>query len=156
MIHRLNRSSRLPPSEPELRWIWAQTQQVGVLMQHFNASYGSYMLFHEVLAIVTIVVNTTLAVVHDSPRAFVIALMLFTLLIYSYKTFGTVYEESKMTSQTWSSVRTAAWFRRYCRAYRPPRILIGSFYYADRSLTLTILSAVLDNTANMAITTRGK
>ena len=125
-------------------------------MQHFNATYSTYMLSNEILAIVTIVVNTTLAVVHESPRALVIAMMLFILLIYAYKTFGTVYEEGKVTSQTWSSRETSAWFRRYCRAYRPPRILIGSFYYADRSLTLTILSTVLDNTANMAITTRGK
>ena len=114
------------------------------------------MLNHEFMLITAIVINATLAVLHGSPRSLVLASALFVIIIYVYKTYGSLYEESRVTWESWKrGGRTSPWFRRYCRAHRPARILMGSFFYADKGLALTIFSIVLDNTANMILTTRG-
>ena len=118
-------------------------REVAVLTQHFNAIYGISTLTQEFMLTLAIVVNITFAVLHASPRSLVMASTLFIIVIYAYKTYGTLYEESRTTLESWKrGGRSSAWFRRFCRAYRPPRVVIGSFFYADKSLTLTILSIV--------------
>ena len=113
------------------------------------------MLTLEIIIVIAIVVNTTFTVLHGSSRSLVIASTLFVIIIYAYRTYGTLYEESRVTWESWKRAgRSSAWFRRYCRAYRTPRILMGSFFYADRALTLTIFSVVLNYTANMVLTAR--
>ena len=125
--------------------------EMAVLSQHFNAVYGMSMLTQELLMIVAVVVNTTFALLHGSQRSLVMASTLF--VICAYKTYGTMFEESRATLESWKREgRRSPWLRRYCRAYRPPRVNIGSFFYADKSLTLTILSIMLDYTASMALT----
>ena len=130
--------------------------EMSVLAQHFNSIYGTFMLTLELLLIVAVVVNTTFAVLLGSPRSLVIASTLFVIVIYAYKAYGSVYEESRETWESWQRGGiNNAWFRRYCKAYRPPRVALGTFFYADKSLTLTILSVVLNNTVSMALTAGG-
>ena len=107
----------------------------------------------EIIIVISIVVNTTLAVLQGSPRSLVFACTLFVIIMYAYKTYGTLCEESRATWESWKREgRSSPWFRRYCRAYRPPSVTMGAFFYADKSLTLTNLSIVLNNTASMILT----
>ena len=55
------------------------------------------MLTLELLLILAVVVHTTIAVLHGSPRSLVMASTLFVTVIYVYKTYGTLYEESMLT-----------------------------------------------------------
>ena len=130
--------------------------ELSVLMQYVNAKFALYILTLEVLGIVTVVVNATFTVTHHSPRAAAISTTLLILTLHSYKNFGNVYEESSKSLRRWSSsmVPAKSAFSKFCRAYRPLRVRIGRFYYADRSLMLTILSIILVNTANLALTAR--
>ena len=49
------------------------------------------------MLIVAIVVNTTFAVLHASLRSLVVASTLFVIVMYAYRTYGTMYEESRAT-----------------------------------------------------------
>lgn len=129
--------------------------QLAVLTQHYNAIFGVSALTQELMLILVIVVNATVAVFHAAPRAMVVTFAFFAIAIYTHKDYGATYEGWKLSWESWQrESRSSAWFRRYCRSYRPPRVVVGSFFYADKSLTLTILSIVLNYTASMALTTR--
>ena len=137
------------PSDAVIRYFHAQAQETVVLLQHFNGVFGYYTLSVEILGIIAIVVNTALTVLYDSPRAIVISLTSVIVLLHGFKSFGAVYEESKKSRDSWISTGIIA--RRYYRAYRPGRICVGSFFHADKSLILTILSIVLNYTSNLVL-----
>ena len=97
LLYRLKFSAVRIPFNVKLFRIRKYAAQVSVLTQHFNALYGTFMLNTEFIVIVGIVINATFAVLRGSPRSVVIAFSGFVLVIYGYKIFGTMYEESRVT-----------------------------------------------------------
>ena len=149
VLRRMQGCTKKMASDAVVRSVYARAQEIAVLLQHFNGVFGYYALSIEILGIVAVVVNTTLAVIYDSGRAFIISLAALIILLHAYKSYGAVYEESKVSRDSWMS--TAILTRQYRRAYRPGRISIGSFFHADRSLILTMLSIILNHTLNLVL-----
>ena len=71
--------------------------------------------------------------------------------IYLFKRMGNIYTESQELLSEFLPACSTPWFGRTCKAYRPLRVNVGSFYYADRTLVLTILTIILTNTASLVM-----
>lgn len=131
--------------------IHCYSRELQVLLEYFNSIFSSYTVTIQVAGMFLIVVNSTLALAYSSIRGLVLGSAFFVIVLLQYKNYGTVYEESCTTLETWRTVRSDPWFRRYCKSCRPLRVNMGRYYFADRTLVLTMLSIILDNTANLTI-----
>jgi len=133
------------------RFISTQGRSISVLLQYFNGDFGFYTLTMEIIVIIAVVVNFTLAVTEQSLRGFVIASLAVPIVLFTYGNYGAVFDSAKDTLTSWKTTTRGGWFFKYCRSWRPLRINIGSFYYADRALALTILSIFLNYTASLSL-----
>ena len=135
------------------------SRELAVLVKHFNTTFGYYSLSVQVMGIVTVIVNMTFAVLFLSIRGLILAAAFCVVILGAYKNYGVLYEESKKSISQWSGYTATEsqqrWFCRFTKSCMPLRINIGAFYYADRSLMLTMLSTILVSTANLALTIRG-
>ena len=73
------------------------------------------------------------------------------VLLYLFQRMGNVYTESSELLSEFVPNYSTPWFRRVVKAYKPLRVNVGSFYYADRTLVLTILTIIFTNTASLVM-----
>ena len=87
------------------------------------------------------------------PRGIITAIVRFRLLLHSVKASGSVYEESQKSLEFWRKMdHKSKWFAKYGRSCRPLRIRFGRFFYADKTLLLTVVFTVLTETAKLVLT----
>ena len=127
------------------------TTELSVLMQHYNCTFQIWAVISESTWIFTAIVNASLAIVKLSPRSTAMVIAVSTILLYLFKRMGNVYTESRELLSEFLPTCSTPWFRRTCKAYRPLRVNVGTFYYADRTLVLTILTIILTNTASLVV-----
>ena len=125
-------------------------------MTWFNGVFRYWTLEWEVLFILLLVVNINVALLTQSVRALLVAGPVFVTMMYLYTKMGEIFEESQDLLRNHLPTCNDAWFRRRRKAYRTLRVNVGSFYCADRSLVLTMLSIITQYTANMVLTLKMK
>ena len=88
-------------------------------------------------------------------RLFVVAMFSLGLLTSFWKGLGAVYETCVDVLAKWKQQeRSPQYVRKFLRATRPDRVQIGSYFYADGSMVLTLLGIVTENTCNVLLATR--
>ena len=128
------------------------SRELSVLMQHYNDTFKIWAVISESTWIFTAIVNASLAICealtaqHSNGHCSVNSPP-----IYLFKRMGNIYTESHELLSEFLPACSTPWFRRTCKAYRPLRVNVGSFYYADRTLVLTILTIILTNTASLVM-----
>ena len=128
--------------------------ELSILLSSFNYMYAEWMARMESFIMVVVTMNATIGILFFNPRGIFTAVVAFPLLLHFIRASGTVYEESEESLKCWRSVdyhnhKLFAKFRRSCR---PLRIKFGSFFHADRSLALTVVTTVFSQTANLVLT----
>ena len=107
----------------------------------------------ESFVVVVVTINATIAILYFHPRGIITATVTFPLLLYSVKASGNVYEESQKSLKCWRKMdHKSKCFAKYSRSCRPLRIRFGRFFYADKTLLLTVVSTILAETANLVLT----
>ena len=103
--------------------------------------------------VVAVTINATIATLYLHPRGIITAVVSFHLLLHFLKASGNVYEESRKSLECWRKMdHKSKWFAKYSRSCRPLRIRFGRFFYADKTLLLTVVSTILTETANLVLT----
>ena len=132
------------------------TTLLSMLLIWFNQIFGHWTLVWQTTFISVFVIDITIAVVSQSVRALLVAASIGTMMAYLYTKMGKVFEESQGILHAWLPWCNDPWLKKRCEAYRALRVNVGSFYYADRGLILTMLSIALQNTSNLVLTLRDR
>ena len=126
-------------------------RKLAVLMANFNWTFSTWALVVEVMVIAAVVMNSSIAILFLSARAAPIGIAALTLLVTVFGSLGNVHSRSRKLILTCRGMRGNAWLTRHYIATQELRVKVGSFFYADRSLVLTILSIILTNTVNIVM-----
>ena len=127
---------------------------LNVLQENFSQLYSSYLLMIEVWVIYTSVLNLYLAVEWHSIRSLILATGVALGCCWAVREFAEVYETSEGMLNTWrrsEHVHGNIWFRKFLRSCKPARIPLGSLFYIDKGFILTVLSIIIDNSANLIL-----
>ena len=85
-------------------------------------------------------------------RIFLVAMLSFYVLVTVWKGLGDVYQNSVEVLATWSQQEgNSLLLRKFIRSTRPVRVEIGSYFYADRSMVLTLLDIITQNTFSLLL-----
>ena len=127
---------------------------LGILQKQFGTYYEKFMILTQTAAIFFIVLNTYQAVVGRSVRALVLASAVAYELTKFVEASAQVYHVSTDVLDEWRRVNRSQvplWFNRFLRSCKFLCVPVGSFFYVDRGLVLTIMSIILDNAANLIL-----
>ena len=128
---------------------------LGVLEMEFTSFYGSYMAATQTIFTFCVVLNAYQAVDGGSIRSLVIALGIAFGYVQFVEVTAEVYHASVDVLEAWRRVGrrdVPEWFPAYLRSCRFLYIPVGSFFYVDRGLVLTVLSVMLNTSASLIIT----
>ena len=120
-------------------------------MEHFNSTFYLWTFSVEVVACIAVILNCSIAIVVLSLKTTLIATASLILRLTVFGNLEKVNEGSKRLILTCRSIRSDPLLRRKLIATKKVRVKVGSFFYVDRSLILTILSISLTNTANVVM-----
>ena len=126
-------------------------RKLAVLMENFNGTFSIWVYLVEVMVIVAAVMNASIAILFQSARSALITAAALTVLLTVFGSLGNVHAGSRNLLVACRNMRDNAWLTRHSIATRELRVKVGLFFYADRSLVLTILSIILNNTANIVM-----
>ena len=132
-----------------------ETRALQVLQCNYNALMRWVLWTGEVI-LITIVVfglcGSLWAEGYQRLRLLVVAIFSLGLLTTFWSGFGSVYENSSDVLAQWRQRgRLPLHARQFLRATRPVRVEIGSYFYVDRAMVLTILGIVTENTFNVLL-----
>lgn len=96
--------------------------------------------------------NLFLGIALGSLKGAIVGLLSLIITVIEFQNFATLYEHSAKVLRSWKDAPKRKWFVKYSRACRPLNVRVGSYYYADESMILTILSTVVSVTANLVLT----
>ena len=125
--------------------------EMTIVLLWFNKIFGVWTLTMQTTLISVLIIDMTIVILNQSVRALLAAVTTGTIMMSLYTAMGKVYEESKGIPKAWLVSCNDPWLKKRCIAYRTLRLHVGPFYYADRGLTITMLSTVLQNTANLVL-----
>ena len=131
-----------------------QRRALDILQAHFSQLYSTYMLGLEMFAITTVVLNLYMAVEFHSGRPLVMAMGSTVTYWWGMLEFAWVYETSREVMTAWKRsqhVQDSLWFRKFLRSCKPIRIPLGSFFYIDRGVVLTIMSIIVNSSASLIL-----
>ena len=121
-----------------------------VLQSNYNDLMRWYLWAVEVILITVIVFGICGSVWAEGAvavRLFLGAMLSLYILMTLWKGLGSVYENSAEVLATWRHQDgKSLHFRKFFRSTRPVRVEIGSYFYADRSMVLTLLNIITANT----------
>ena len=127
--------------------------ELSILLNGFNEIYQTWVSWIETFVVVLTVLSSAVAVLYFHPRGIVTAMISFPLLMYFIRTSGAVYDESEECLKYWKKAECkGTWFAKYRRSCRPLRIRFGNYFYADRGLTLTVLTTIVRETVSLVVT----
>ncbi|CAG7730352.1 unnamed protein product, partial [Allacma fusca] len=153
-----DKSRKIPSiTEQGPSWFAQEFQRLQILQGFYNKLWSTSNVCVEVLVIATSSLTYYLAVRLSGARAvhqLVVAAFATSFLINIWENMGQTYEISSGVLQSWKDMEgSALWFKKYLRSVKPIRVFIGSFFYADRQIKLTIISIVLNQTLSLLLST---
>ena len=126
-----------------------------VLQSNYNKLAGWITWAAEVLLIIMIVSGLCGSVWSEgfpALKMFLVAFMSLVFVTSFWRALGTVYEESREVLAIWRHKEGLPLrVRKFLRSTRPVRVEIGTDFYADRSLVLTLLDIITTNTFNVLL-----
>ena len=125
-----------------------------VLQAHFAVLFRHYVSILQTASIFCVVTNTYQAVVGGSVRSLLLALTVFFGHMQFLEATARVHHTSADVLLEWRRVhrrKLPLWFPRFLRSCRHVSIPVGSFFYIDRGLVLTILSIVTNASASLIL-----
>ena len=131
-----------------------QHRALDVLQANFAQLYPTYMLGIEVFIVSTVVLNLYMAVEFHAVRPLILAVGCAGAFCWGYGVFSSVHETSKSIMEAWSRsehVQRSIWFRKFLRSCKPIRIPVGSLFYIDRGLVLTVMSIMVQSAASLIL-----
>ncbi|CAG7786856.1 unnamed protein product [Allacma fusca] len=129
--------------------------ELSILQQIFNASYSYWALGAQTFLTVFCIANIFQAGALQNPRGLLNAMFQMFLIKLIFKHLAQIYESSAPTLESWRETKGSVWFQKYLRACKPLRVVVGSFYYADNTLILTMISVISANAASMIVAYKG-
>ncbi|CAG7659417.1 unnamed protein product [Allacma fusca] len=124
---------------------------LSVLQNYTNAVFGIWTIQTAITTVVGVIINAFLAIIFFKSRSYVIATIGCIVILMLFKNLGQLFEESRETFLSWKKI-TQPEFRKFHRSCRPLRVSVGSFYFADKSLMLTLLTIIVTHSANLILT----
>ena len=128
-----------------------------VLQCNYNALMRWVLWSGEVILITIVVFGLCGSVWAEGFRAvriFLVAMFSLGLLTTFWKGLGQVYETSGEVLNKWKRIeRPPLRVRKFLLATRPVRVEIGSYFYADGSMVLTLLGVITENTFTVLLAT---
>ena len=128
-------------------------RELYILKTACDEIFSTFILACEMMGIVFTTVNLFQAVIFSSVKNLCVGLFSLLITFIFFATIADAYEESELARQSWRAVQLK-WFTKFRRSAMPLAITMGSFYFVDRALLLTILDIITNNTANLVLTYR--
>ena len=126
-----------------------------VLQCNMNDLVRWLMWAEEVILITTVVFGLCGSVWAEgfrSIRLFIVAAFALSFLVTIWTGLGALYESSVEVLTVWKAQTGLPLdARKFLRSTRPIRVEIGSYFYADRPLVLTLLGVITENTFNVLL-----
>lgn len=118
----------------------------------YNSVSIGFTAVVQILGIVSSVMNLFEAVVYSTLKGLSVGLLtvVVTFILFN-QTMAGVYEESERARKSWGTI-CYKWFVKFHRSARNVSCNVGSFYYVDKQLFLTLLNIIASNTANLVLT----
>ena len=133
--------------------------ELSVLQNHMTQIYGLWPLGFQITFVFGIILNNFLAVVYYNVRSFILAILGMFLLINFFRRFADVHCTSEEAISSWRELESSnpnqmwvKWFKKFRASCRPIRINIGEFFYVDKTLVLTIIYIIINNSATLILT----
>ena len=82
----------------------------------------------------------------------IVASLAILYLRMAYKVLAQFFDISQATLQSWKQSSQDQWFRRFLVSCQPIKMKIGSLYYVDRGMVLTLLAIIVDSTVSLLLT----
>ena len=84
-----------------------------------------------------------------------LAMFMTALIVIIYSKLASLYEVSEDVLRGWNRAKgSSAWFPRFLKSTRPLKVLLGSYFYADKKLVLTSLGIIADNSVTLLVSRR--
>ena len=128
--------------------------ELSLLLNKFNGILMYWLGSFFLIAIASVIFNAAGAVALWRVRMFIIAFVTCVLLLYCSNRCATVYEESTKLRILRQSRSSTQWLAKSWTTLRPLRFYVGPFVYADRGLSLNLLSVMVTNTASLLMEAR--
>ena len=72
-----------------------------------------------------------------------------------YSRMASIYDNSSDNLKQWRRCRAQrAWMSRFLKSTPPIRVLIGTYFYADKALVLTSLGIIAENSVTLLVSRR--
>jgi len=121
-----------------------------------NEMWGTTNVLYEVCCIGGSILGFHGSVRLPGSRAvqqFVVAIFFASTLLHLWTDMGDIFKSAKSVQQSWKEKVEDPWFKRFLRSTRVVRMNVGAFFYADRSIRLTILGMISQNTVSLLLST---
>lgn len=125
-----------------------------VLQGNFAALYRQYMTLINSSAILSVVCSMYLAVVMKSGRSLILGLVIAFSLSKLLQETALVFAKSSEVLNEWRRLDRRLmplWFGKFLRSCRPANVPVGSFFYVDGGLFLTVLSIITNASASLIL-----
>ena len=125
-----------------------------VLQAHYAGLYMHYISVIQTASIFAVVFYTYVAVIRNNVRALIVALAVCFGHIQFIEATAKVHETSSDVLRRWRHVRrrdVPPWFPRYLKSCRIVYVPVGSFFYIDRGLVLTVLSIITNGATSLIL-----
>ena len=162
-VHRTNETKGTTGNngrELSENFLYNSYKTLSVLEKNFYSVYGLISLGAEGALVFVIVSNIFMAIVLEDIPGLVRALAMSFLTRGFYSKLAEVHSMSSAAVDSWKfgmitgngiGNGRSLWFNKFVRSVRPLRVHVGSFFYVDKYLLLTIMSIILEQTANLIL-----
>ena len=138
---------------------YEEYRRLQIMQLYTNKLWSTTNILYEIIFITGAVLGFYGSVRLKGARALqqiCVGIFYFSTLIHLWKNMSEVYETSVELLHGWKDMIKDKWFRRFLQSTRPARMNIGSFYYADREIILTIMQIIMNNTCTLIMSTSSK
>lgn len=138
---------------------YEEYRRLQIMQLYTNKLWSTTNILYEIIFITGAVLGFYGSVRLKGARALqqiCVGIFYFSTLIHLWKNMSEVYETSVELLHGWKDMVKDKWFRRFLQSTRPARMNIGSFYYADREIILTVTQIIMNNTCTLIMSTSSK
>ena len=136
----------------------ADTRKLQILVGEFNALLKWALWGFLIVLMCTAIFAICGAVWDDGGRKMhmtSIAVFMTVLINIIYTKLASLFEVSEAVLTGWRRGNALRpWFPRFLRSTPPLRVLIGSYFYADKELVLTTMGIIADNSVTLLVSRR--
>ena len=136
-----------------------ETRKLQILQSEFNALLKWSLCGIQISFICTVVFAICGSVWNEEgPRKLQLALVavgLGWIITMMFSRMASIYDNSSENLKQWRRCRTQrAWITRFLKSTPPIRVLVGSYFYADKELVLTSLGIIAENSVTLLVSRR--